>query len=123
MEGKRECFACIETCPTGALKIDKGILHSCIRLEGRPALWIDEEKCNNCNQCNEVCPMGNIALSAEGCSFCIICKSHPSCLLSDSGRTSFLNFITSTARFMIAMRRFIFQQDGYNLKRNPLSSS
>lgn len=94
-----ECFACVRVCPTGALEIDAAV--SCVRLGARPALRMDAEKCNQCNQCNEVCPMGNIALSAEGCSFCIICKGCPSCILPDSGRDSFLNFFYYMARFSI----------------------
>lgn len=102
-----ECFACIKTCPTDALEIDKSV--SCVRLKGRSAIRREEEKCNECNQCNEVCPMGSIALSAEGCLFCIVCKSHPSCLLSDGSRVSFLNLILSIARFILLRCRIIFQ--------------
>lgn len=93
-----ECFKCIQVCPTSAIGMDKSV--SCARLVGRPALMVDEEKCKKCNQCNEICPMGNIALSAEGCSFCIICKSRPSCILPHSGRAYFPIFIASIARFI-----------------------
>lgn len=102
------CFECIKICPTNALEIDEEA--SCARLLGSPALRINEEKCNECNLCMKVCPMGNINLSGDGCSFCIICRGDPNCILSCSGRNSFLNFNKSTARFMVVfMRRLIFQ--------------
>lgn len=101
-----ECFACIKACPNDALKRDKSV--SCVRLERGTPLRVDDEKCNKCNQCNEICPMGNIVLSAEGCSFCIICKGCPNCVLLCEARASFLNSIASIARFVALMRRFIF---------------
>jgi|GEM_PF-1853678 len=103
MEG--ECFACIHACPVDALEIDKEV--SCVRLEGSTPLRVDDEKCDQCNQCNEVCPMGNITLSASGCSFCIICKGRPSCISSSNDRAFFLNFILSIAYFIIACRKII----------------
>jgi len=101
-----ECLACIRVCPTDALELDKSV--SCVRLEGRAALRMDEEKCNKCDQCNEICPMGNITLSAEGCSFCIICKSSPNCILPSEARASFSDLVVSIARFTVLMRKFIF---------------
>lgn len=101
-----ECFECIQACPIDALEMDKSV--SCVRLVGSTPLRVVDDKCNECNQCNEACPMGNIALSAEGCSFCIVCKSSPSCLLYNGHRASFLDLILSIAPFVVLMRRFIF---------------
>lgn len=110
-----ECIACIRTCPTNAIEKDKGV--SCVRLERSTPLRVDEGKCNECNRCNEVCPMGDIALSAEGCSFCIICKSNPSCLLHSDDRTSFLNLFISIARYvMLKCRMLIFRLVLHNQK-------
>lgn len=102
------CFACINACPNNALKIDNGLL--CVRLEERSPLIVDEEKCNDCNRCNEVCPMGDIALSGEGCSFCIICMSIPNCILPRKTRASFPNFIASIARFMVLKCKSFFNE-------------
>lgn len=102
-----KCFACIKACPNDALIEDKSV--SCPRLERKPPLRIDEEKCNKCNRCNEICPMGSVALSAEGCSFCIICKSVPRCLLPSGDRVTFLNFISSIIHYIAFRCRFIFQ--------------
>ena len=100
-----KCFACIHACPTNAIEINKSV--SCVRLEGSTPLRVDEEKCNQCNECNEVCPMGDIALSMEGCSFCIICKSSPSCILPGDARASFLNLPASIARYVMLKYRII----------------
>ena len=102
-----KCFACIHACPTNAIEINKGV--SCVRLEGSTPLRVDEEKCNQCNECNEVCPMGNIALSAEGCSFCIICKNSPNCILHGEARASFLNCISSIVRYAMLKWGVIFR--------------
>lgn len=102
-----ECYSCIQTCPTGAISIDEEV--SCARLEGRPALRIDGAKCNDCNLCADVCPMGNIALSTKGCSFCIVCKSKPSCILSGDDRDSLSNSIKSAIYFAVSKIHFLIR--------------
>jgi len=100
------CFACVRVCPTDALKIDEDPF--CTRLAGHSHLKFEEDKCNKCGKCSKVCPLGSIFLSAEGCSFCIICNGRPYCILTDTSRNSFLNFIGSIFRIVILMRRLIF---------------
>lgn len=106
------CYACIRVCPTDAIEVHEEV--SCVRLGGGLALTIDEEKCNECGQCMEICPMGDITLSAVGCSFCIICKGRPSCILPADCRVSFLNSVGSIARFM---RLFWFYRIWWFLKK------
>lgn len=117
------CFECIHSCPTLALEINEEI--SCVRFEGKPAIKIDEKKCNNCNHCNIVCQMGKIALSEEGCSYCIICKSSPSCITPGS-RNSFFDFFYLVARFSIVFvwvcaRKVIKKCYTHNPRPNLLS--
>lgn len=102
-----ECFACSRTCPIGAIEIDK--IDSCMRLlEGKHPVRLNRNKCTDCGKCNKICPTGEINLSAEGCSFCIICKNKPNCILPVGDRKSFFNSVSSLARFTVLMPRFIF---------------
>lgn len=104
-----ECFACNHVCPTGAVEIDK--IESCMRLlEGRHPVRVIEEKCTGCNRCNETCPTTDISLSAESCSFCIICKNRPNCVIPYEDRISTLNSFSSLAGFLVLMPRFIFHK-------------
>lgn len=102
-----ECFECTRTCPADAFVIDKS--RTCVRLGRSAPLRIDDDKCDQCDLCNESCPLGNVALSAEGCSFCVICKSAPSCLLPEGGRVSSLNSIASALQYIMLRCRVTFQ--------------
>ncbi len=99
------CFKCVNSCPTNGLGINKEV--SCIRFEVKPGLRKDVEKCNECNICNEVCPMGAIVSSADDCSFCIICKGRPGCMLPLADRISFFNSINSIGRFIVSRIHFL----------------
>lgn len=106
-----ECLNCSRVCPTKAIEMDK--TDSCIRLlEVRHPVGINEEKCTECGMCDQNCPIGDIALSAEGCLFCIICKNMPNCILPSDDRVSFFNSVSSIARFMVLVLipRIIFKR-------------
>jgi Fe-S-cluster-containing dehydrogenase component len=51
----RHCFRppCLESCPTGAIKREKGIV------------FLDKEKCIGCKACMEACPFGAMGFDAE----------------------------------------------------------
>ncbi len=96
-----ECFKCISICPFDCLDIDKGA--SCVRLMEKSALKMDKQNCTGCNMCIEVCPIGELALSANDCSNCIVCKNRPSCaVIPCMDRASFFNSINSLAHFMMS---------------------
>ncbi|MCW3135963.1 MAG: 4Fe-4S binding protein [Canidatus Methanoxibalbensis ujae] len=99
-----KCFACVECCPTDAIKVSKD---SCVALgRGRKnPISVDYERCNGCDLCNRICPMGNIKRSANGCSFCIICMGRPNCVLQADTAASFTDFARSFFRFVIMMCR------------------
>ncbi|RZN40556.1 MAG: hypothetical protein EFT35_02795 [Methanophagales archaeon ANME-1-THS] len=104
------CFACIKTCPNHALKLEHE--SACAWFEEKTPLRMDEEHCDECNLCNDVCPLGGIELSGEGCMFCIVCKSRPSCLVTNAGegvRDSFCTLLTSIARYVMVRCRIIVQ--------------
>jgi NAD-dependent dihydropyrimidine dehydrogenase PreA subunit len=106
-----ECFSCRQNCPTNAIEIKEDIT-TCIRLlEGHPPIWIHEEKCNDCGKCAKTCLMGDITLSAETCSFCIICRSKPNCILPMRDRETLMNAIISLAGLIIIMPRSILKRN------------
>jgi NAD-dependent dihydropyrimidine dehydrogenase PreA subunit len=51
------CGACVEVCPTGAIRLTEGET-------GRYA-EIDEQRCQECEACVEACPEGAIGFRAE----------------------------------------------------------
>lgn len=96
-----ECFTCIKICPFGCLGIDKKV--SCVRLMEKSALEMNKEKCTGCDMCIEVCPIGELALSTNDCSNCIVCKNRPECAVMPCGdRASCFNSIDSLAHFMMS---------------------
>lgn len=93
------CYKCVNICPKNALYLDNKV--SCIRLDQRPGIMRNDERClNGCNRCVNICPLGKITLTAEDCSFCIVCKGKPGCILPYNTRESFLNIFPSIIRFM-----------------------
>ena len=101
-----ECFKCINVCPSDCLDMDKGAL--CVRLMEKSALNMDKQKCTGCNMCVEICPIGELALSANDCSNCIVCKDRPGCaVIPQFDRASFFNSVISVCHFIV--RKFTFR--------------
>lgn len=48
------CGSCVEYCPTGAVKIDKG-----------KAIVVKPEACSYCTECEAICPSGAIRCPYE----------------------------------------------------------
>ena len=107
IKGGRACFECLKICPRSALKVNRNVL--CVKLEGETPIKVEEEKCNKCELCNEICPMGSVILSSESCSFCIICKGEPSCIVYKESRASLLSFFLSLIHFCFSLPRLIFR--------------
>lgn len=92
------CFKCVQACPVNALEVDENI--SCIRLAGKSALNMDDEKCNECGICIELCPMDEMSHSKIDCSYCIICKDNPACILPEGKRMTLANLFGSSIRYI-----------------------
>jgi len=107
IKGREACFECLKICPRGALKVNSDVL--CVKLDGKTPVKVEEEKCNKCGLCNEICPMGGVILSSESCSFCIICKGEPSCIVYKESRASHLSFFLSFIYFCFSLPRLIFR--------------
>jgi ferredoxin len=101
-----ECSACTQACPAGAIVLEESEI--CTRLlEGRSPLSIDEERCTDCGECRKICPMGDPALSARSCSFCLVCSGRSRCIVYGGDRASFGNAAASVARLFMLLPRFL----------------
>lgn len=100
-----ECSACSRVCPAGAIMIEEG--ETCTRLLEKPPLAVDMGSCTDCGECKKVCPLGDPALSAMSCSFCLVCSGRSRCILPGGGRASLGNALASIARLFALLPRFL----------------
>ena len=95
-----ECLSCVKSCHSEALKLDENF--TCVRIDSKTPIILDEDKCNDCGLCTKKCPIGDISLSSTGgCYFCVVCRGRPNCVLSNSDRSSLTNLISSSIYILI----------------------
>ena len=64
--------ACLEVCPTGAVRIDRNV----------PVVYIEEEECTGCGECITACSFGAADFNDEKgvALICDLCDGEPVCV-------------------------------------------